>query len=318
VTVLRGVPSLAETIPADKRTAECRVCGVPSWRPCPLLTRHLDWMRMKGMSESTVQCRRYAIERMGRLMPVPVIEAGKDHLMAWRGSLAVGDGSAASYICHARELYKWLIAEGYREDNPAMTLPVPKVGRRLPRPISESDLMTALDTAPARIRIWLVLAAWCGLRAKEIALIRRESIMETARPPVLLVTARATKGRHERIIPLSSWVTGELARADLPGGGYAFRRHDGLKGPNNPWLISQLANRHLHACGSASTLHTLRHRFGTATYAAGHDLRVTQELLGHVSPVTTSGYTAFSNVDAAAAVEALAVPRLRIVKGEAR
>ncbi len=315
MNALRGLPGLHGTIPAGKRTAECRVCGVPSWLPCPVLGRHLDWMRMKGMSEATVQCRRYAVERMGRAMPVPVIEAGKDHLMAWRGSLAVADGTAAAYICHARELYKWLIAEGFREDNPAMTLPVPKVGRRLPRPISESDLMTALDAAPGRIRIWLVLAAYCGLRAKEIALIRRESIMETARPPVLLVTARATKGRHERIIPLSSWVIAELARADLPASGFAFRRMDGLKGPCKPWLISHLANEFLHQTGTASTLHSLRHRFGTATYAAGRDLRVVQELLGHVSPVTTSGYTAFSNADAAAAVESLPVPRLRAVKG---
>ena len=54
--------------------------------------------------------------------------------------------------------------------------------------------MHALQLAPPRIRPWLVLAAWCGLRAKEIALLRAESVMTSARPPVLLVTAEATQG----------------------------------------------------------------------------------------------------------------------------
>ena len=44
------------------------------------------------------------------------------------------------------------------------------------------------------------------------------------------------------------------------------------------------------------------HYFGTAIYEASHDLRVTQELLGHQSPSTTSIYAAFSPIEAARAV----------------
>jgi site-specific recombinase XerC len=80
-------------------------------------------------------------------------------------------------------------------------------------------------------------------------------------------------------------------------------------------MVSQLANQHLHACGSAATLHQLRHWFGTETYRARRDLRVVQELLGHASPMSTAGYAAYDQADQVAVVSALPVPRgLRVVK----
>ena len=82
----------------------------------------------------------------------------------------------------------------------------------------------------------------------------------------------------------------ELAAARLPASGYLFRRHDGAPGPNAPGLVSQLAARALRDAGVSATLHQLRHRFGTRTYQASHDIRVVQELMGHQSPVTTAAY----------------------------
>ena len=55
-------------------------------------------------------------------------------------------------------------------------------------------LLSALDSAPPRIRLWLVLAAWCGLRAREIALLRAESIRLDAEPPFLIVSSESAKG----------------------------------------------------------------------------------------------------------------------------
>jgi integrase len=187
-------------------------------------------------------------------------------------------------------------------------VPVPRVGRRLPRPISEADLFTALRQAPPRIRPLLVLAAWAGLRAKEIARLRRQHVLDTARPPVLLVVHDATKGRSERIVPLSDFVLGELRLHGLPASGWMFSRHDGAPGPNTPHMISLLCNQHLHDCGIAATLHQLRHRFGTVAYAASHDLRMVQELLGHADPQTTALYTAYDQADAARVVQALPSP----------
>lgn len=51
----------------------------------------------------------------------------------------------------------------------------------------------------------------------------------------------------------------------------------------------------------------LRHWFGTRFYGETKDLRLTQEVMGHATPVSTAGYAAFSQADAIVAVRALRV-----------
>lgn len=155
-----------------------------------------------------------------------------------------------------------------------------------------------------------------GLRAKEIALLRRESVLDTAVPPVLLVARDATKGRAERAVPLSAFALAGLLEAGLPASGWVFRRRDGHPGPNSPAKVSQLSNRYLHDAGITATLHQCRHRFGTQAYAVRRDLRMVQELMGHQQPETTAGYVLVDQADAAAVVGELPAPgQLRAVTG---
>jgi integrase/recombinase XerC len=268
---------------------------------------HLQYLRMRGLSERTIYNRQRALARMAGAIGSPLAAATAADLTAWHASLTGLDrGTISAYASNAREFYAWCHAEGVIADNPAARLPAPRPPRRLPRPISEADLMTALDCAPRRIRLWLVLAAWCGLRAHEIALLRVGCIQLTADPPLLLATG---KGGKERIVPLAPFVAGEVCAAGLPAAGYAFRRHDGRRGPNAPGLVSKLCNEHLHACGIAASLHQLRHRFGTQAYRTRRDLRMTQELMGHASPETTAGYAAWDQAGAAAALARMPAPR---------
>jgi integrase/recombinase XerC len=278
---------------------------------------HLEHLRLLGHSAATIYGRLTFLRQLGRALPVPLLDADAATLGAWRASLTVSDEVIVHYVGHARAFYESCVASGLISANPAAGIPVPRTARRLPRPVGEPDLMRALALATPRIRPWLILAAWCGLRAKEIALLRRESVLETASPPVLIVAAGATKGHaRERAVPLNGFVIAELQRAGLPPSGYVFRRMDGQPGPCTPGLISHYANIHLHECGVQATLHSLRHRYGTQIYRGTRDLRLTQDLLGHSSPVVTAGYAAYDRPSAHAAVAALPVPeRLRIVAG---
>jgi integrase/recombinase XerC len=272
----------------------------------------LHWMRLSGLSPETIDSRRRTLARLRDALPVPLNHATPDMLYAWRASLTVADRAIVQYASQVRCYYAWALDAGHIPADPARKIPVPRTGRLLPRPVSDADLASALANAPRVIRLWLVLAAWCGLRAKELALLRRECILDTARRPVLIIAADATKGHDERVIPLCSFVLAELARYGLPATGLVFPRADGRPGPNRPGRVSQKCGRYLRACGIRATLHMFRHWFGTSTHHACHDLRLVQELLGHRNPSTTAGYADYDRIEAAAAVEALPVPaRLR-------
>jgi integrase len=60
--------------------------------------------------------------------------------------------------------------------------------------------MRVLETADDRIRPWLYLAAYAGLRACEVAQLRAEDVIRNAEPPMLLVTDG--KGGKQRLIAL--------------------------------------------------------------------------------------------------------------------
>jgi integrase/recombinase XerC len=273
------------------------------------VTAHLAWLRMRRLSEHTVYDRSRVLHRLRLALPVPLLDATEEHLAVWREGLGHLSGHAiATYCGHVTQFYRHAAAEGWITSSPAERLAVPSRPRRLPRPISEDDLMAALSSAAPRVRPWLVLAGWCGLRAQEIAYLRREDVLERHVPPVLMVTEQAAKGGRERIVPLSVFVLGELVPV-LPAHGWVFRRADGKPGPNTPGKVSKLACKALHEAGIPDTLHSLRHRFGTETYrTSNHDLRSVQEMLGHASPATTAGYAAWDRADAAAAVESLPCP----------
>ena len=91
----------------------------------------------------------------------------------------------------------------------------------------------------------------------------------------------------------------------MPKTGYLFRRLRG--GPYSPNWLSVCISRYLDEMGIDATAHMCRHFFATEKYGACHDIRVTQELLGHSSPSTTAGYIAYSHVEAAAAVGSLKI-----------
>jgi integrase/recombinase XerC len=266
-------------------------------------------MGQQGLAASTIYQRGRGLARLAGRLPVPLLEATPVMLSAWRAGLRISDEAVHHYVNDVQWFYRWAVAEGLIGASPAEGLPRPRRARMLPRPIGEPALFTAVASAPPRVRPWLVLAGWAGLRAKEIAYLRRPQVRDRDEPPVLLVAHDATKGRRERTVPMCEFVLEELYAAGLPVSGWVFRRRDGGRGPVQPWTVSGLANEHLHACGFPETLHQLRHRFGTGTYRHQRDLRVVQELLGHSSPQTTAGYAAYDSTDAVAAVEALPAPR---------
>jgi integrase len=277
--------------------------------PQPLAARYLSWCEQLGLSAGTVYARRRALIRLAAWLPVPLAEASAEHLAEWRAQLDMTPDAVVNNVSMVRGFYVWLLEEGIRPDNPARRLPVPRRRRRIPRPIAEDDLMAALDGAPRQVRLWLVLAGWVGLRACEIAGLRRENVLDKAVPPVVLVAEDTTKGTKERTIPLSPFALAELVDVyGLPDSGWVSPRLDGRPGPNKPHRVSQICWEWLNEHGNGAVLHQLRHRMLTMTWRASKDLLLVQELAGHADPRTTQQYVAYDAPGAAAAVAALPVP----------
>src|SRR5215469_12771948 len=281
-----------------------------------VVDRHLAYLRQRGRSAGTIYARRRAIARMSAQIDRPLLQATDEDLARWRAGLRVIDNTAVHYASHARSFFSWCQAVGVIDHNPAEGLLLPPLVRGLPRPISEEDLMIAMAAAPSQIRPWLVLAGWVGLRAKEIAYLRRECVLDGRRPPAILVAHDATKGHRERVVPMTSWVRAELQAAQLAKAGFVFRRLDRRPGPNQPAVVSHRTNRFLADLGVAATLHQLRHRFATEAYRLTRDIRRVQEWLGHRDPATTAIYTHLCQDEGAELLEGLPVPPMLKAVGD--
>lgn len=261
-----------------------------------LIERHLAACERRGLRPTTLSTRRSVLMRLAaRYGPLDQLDG--DDLADWWDHHTSAPAARNVDLSHVRSFYRWLQRTGGRSDDPTVNLDRARTQRRLPRPISETDLEHAIRLADGRVAAWLTLAAFAGFRACEIAGLRGEDIDFDRQ--VLFVADG--KGGHQRTVPMHPRVVDVLAGA--PDAGPVWTNRSGR--PITPNLVSVVACGHLRACGVDATLHQLRHRFGTRVYAVSHDLRVTQELLGHASPTTTAGYVAWSEAAGTAAVAAL-------------
>lgn len=281
-----------------------------------IIGEFIHHLTMAGLSAHTKRLYRGRLEDLARYLERPLLDATPDDLIAWRAQLRVADISVVPYVAGIRRFYGWATAHGKITKNPAVSIPTPRRRRRLPRPIADPDLEYAIGAASGRVRLWLVLAGYAGLRCCEIARLRRENIYPTVSYPYLIVHG---KGDKERSVPLSPYVWRELQLYGLGArSGWVFPRLDGRPGHTPAGSVSRLGNEHLHDCGVAETMHQLRHRFGTIAYQTTGALRELQEVMGHDHITSTAGYAAHSNPTAAALVNAVQprVKGLRAVSGD--
>lgn len=280
----------------------------------PAVQAHIAWLRLRGLSDRTWELRRTALRRLIAHAARPLLDLGPAELDAWQHHLTgLAPQSRRAYVVQIAGFYRWATDEALVAVDPSLVLVRPKVGRGLPRPIGEHELAAATTAAAEPVRCWLTLAAYAGLRAGELARLDRGNVLDRARHPALLVHG---KGSKERWVPLNRTSLAALRAHGLPRRGPVFRDEHG--DPFGPRQVSQRCNRHLHRLGIEDTIHQCRHRFATETLAAGADLRVVQELLGHASPATTAIYTQVAParaIEAVAALDGLVVgqPTLRLV-----
>lgn len=255
------------------------------------ISRHLTYLKRRNARPATIFHRRGQLGRLLAFLDKPLLDATEDDLDEWQSSLRVCASSVQTYSSHVRAFYDWAHDSGLTEVNLAKNLVMPKVKRRLPRPIPEKDLTTALITAAHDLQLyaWLLLAGYCGLRASEVARVSRSDFRDDPNGGAFLTVHG--KGGTDRVVRVPPDVLTEL-RPFMHLQGPIFRRRNGV--PRTGHDITQMASAHLKGLGLPYTLHTLRHRFATRLCDLGADPRDVQAALGHADLATTSLYLAMN------------------------
>lgn len=219
-------------------------------------------------------------------------------------------GMAAATIARklaaVKAFYRFMTAEGYMDANPAEVVEAGTKGIRLPRVLSEDEVLRLLnqpDTATAegfRDRTMLEVLYATGMRVSELINLTLERVDLNMKYIIAF-----GKGSKERIIPLGSVAAGflqkyldeirpALTHEDRPTnvvflaqGGHELTRQ-------RFWQIIRTYGKEAHI-NKTLTPHILRHSFATHLLDNGADLRSVQELLGHSDISTTQIYTHLTN-----------------------
>ncbi|MBJ3762868.1 site-specific tyrosine recombinase XerD [Maribius pontilimi] len=210
-----------------------------------------------------------------------------------------------------KQLYRFAVEEGWRDDHPAIQIKGPGRARRLPKTLEVAQVERLLDAARQTGRTKLdrlrntcltELLYATGMRVSE--LVSLPAAAARGDPRMLLITG---KGGRERMVPLSGPARDALAvwlaerdRADqdaqskgAPGSKFLFPSR-GKSGHLTRHRFYVLIKELAVAAGidpAQVTPHTLRHAFATHLLAGGADLMAIQALLGHADVATTEIYT---------------------------
>lgn len=233
----------------------------------------------------------------------PLLKLSTEDIEDWLDRQNISLRSRKAYLSHLHAFYSWAVISKHRLDDPTTPIVAPKVPKKIPRPIGDEDLDVALKMADPRMRAWLTLACYEGLRCMEIAQLAREDVLDAHDPPLIKVVDG--KGGKEGMLPLHPAVLDALRDFGMPETGPVFVSTRGR--PFAPATVSGYVAAFLHGLGMHDTAHRLRDWFGTKVYGSTHDLRLTQEMMRHSDPGSTAGYVAFDNPGAVEAVTHLTV-----------
>jgi integrase/recombinase XerD len=167
----------------------------------------------------------------------------------------------------------------------------PKKEKSLPNILSKEEVKRILDSAKnQKHKMMLSLVYSCGLRCGELIALKPEHI-DSGR---MLVIIKQSKGRKDRIVPLSEKILIQLREYYKTFRPITFLFEGQIAGEAyDVRSLQKVLKQNVFKAGIRKpvTLHWLRHSYATHLLEAGTDLRYIQELLGHSSSKTTEIYT---------------------------
>ncbi len=265
------------------------------------------WME-RGLSQNTLASYQSDLRRFALWLETErscnLLSAQREDLLAYLAMQSMENRKARStarFLSCVRQFYQHALREGRLQVDPSARVEAPKLGRPLPKSLTETEVEALLDApdieAPEgfRDRTMLEVLYATGLRVSELVGLRLEQV--SLSQGVVRVIG---KGNKERLVPLGEEAVGwldrcmksarhDLLRDQLCEAIFPTRRGGGMTRQAFWYRIK----KHAAAAGIEKHLspHTLRHAFATHLLNHGADLRVVQMLLGHSDLSTTQIYT---------------------------
>jgi integrase/recombinase XerD len=289
-----------------------------------LINLFLDMLAAEqGAGENTLEAYRRDLEDFSEFLgrsQQSFATAQTDKLRDYLSDLDVRgfkSSSVARRLSAIRHLFRFLLNERIRSDDPAAILSGPKRGRGLPKVLSISDvdrmltrakeLTEAAEASPSHrlraMRLYCLLEVLyaTGLRVSELVSLPRSAARNDAR----MIVVRG-KGNKERLVPLND--ASRQAMSDYLAATEATKSAKNKGAAVSKWLFPSFGEsghltrqhfaRDLKELAAASGLaprlvspHVLRHAFASHLLHNGADLRIVQTLLGHTDISTTQIYT---------------------------
>ena len=270
------------------------------------IDRFLDaiWME-RGLSENTLAAYRndlyaFASWQTGRGNTLLDTDAGDlNNYLASQGQRSAR--STARRLSSLRRFYQYACREGHIKVDPTINIDSPRLGRPLPKSMTETEvekLLYAADTQTRngmRDRTMLEVLYATGMRVSELVNLRLDQV--NLRQGVIRVIG---KGNKERLVPLGEeavdWLTRyireirpDFFKACPDSSLFPSNRGTAMTRQTFWYAIKRYAIQ--AGINKSLSPHVLRHAFATHLLNHGADLRVVQMLLGHSDISTTQIYT---------------------------
>ena len=277
-----------------------------------LIDNYLDsiWME-KGLSRNSLESYGRDLKSFAEWLDpqgiklLAVVRQNLQIFLSHRFEQGLSARTTARQLSCLRGFYRHFLREKKIQVDPTALVDNPKLGRSLPKSLSEDDIEILLatpnveDILGLRDRTMLEVLYASGLRVTELISLRLHEI--NLRQGVVRVFG---KGSKERLVPLGEEAMSWLDR---------YLRY------SRPMLLNQVQSDALFVSTRAQQMtrqtfwhrlkryakdagieksispHTLRHAFATHLLNHGADLRVVQLLLGHSDLSTTQIYTHVAN-----------------------
>jgi integrase/recombinase XerD len=252
-----------------------------------LVDRFLDaiWME-RGLSQNTLGAYRADLMTLGRGLAEnekTIEEADKADLLAFIAGRVEGGAkprSTARQLSSFRRFFRYIMREGMRETDPTADIEMPRIGRSLPKTLSEDEVESLLNAPNTdeplghRDRAMLELLYATGLRVSELINLKQSQV--NFNQGVLRIIGDESQRW------LKDFIDGPRMEILLERQtDYLFptRRGDRMTRQAFWHIIKRYAEK--SGVRQKMSPHSLRHAFATHLLNRGADLRVVQLLLGH-------------------------------------